>query len=147
VEIRLATPLDAPAEIIWESVQKSASLRYVVSPLIGFRADFPKRWRDGDEVVRIERLMFFRILPGWSHEIRFARFDDERRELFTNERGGPIKTWNHLIKIEPLSETRCRYTDEVEVTAGMLTPFVWLYGQLYYRYRQMRWRTLARILY
>lgn len=48
--------------------------------------------------------------------------------------------------MEPLSETTCHYTDEVEIRAGRLTPLVWLFGHLFFRYRQMRWRTLAPVL-
>lgn len=55
--------------------------------------------------------MLFGVVPLWGHEIRIVRFDDERREALTNERGGPIKKWEHSIKMEALSESSCRYTD------------------------------------
>ena len=66
--------------------------------------------------------------------------------MLTNERGGPVRMWNHRIKVEPLSERRCLYTDELELRAGVLTAFVWLIAHLFYRYRQMRWRNLAQVL-
>jgi len=36
----------------------------------------------------------------------------------------------------------CSYTDEVEIEAGVFTPLVWLYANLLYRYRQLRWKVL-----
>jgi len=41
---------------------------------------------------------------------------------------------------------RSHYTDEIDIGAGALTPFVWAYAHLLYRYRQWRWRRLARTL-
>ena len=88
------------------------------------------------------------MLPAWSHEIHVVRVAEAEREIFTNERGGPGRSWNHRIEITPVAGDagRCRYSDEIEVRAGALTPLVWLYAQLFYRYRQRRWRRLARSL-
>ncbi|NBB24765.1 DUF3703 domain-containing protein [Porphyrobacter sp. SLTP] len=35
------------------------------------------------------------------------------------------------------------YSDEVEVSAGALTPFIWAFAQIFYWHRQRRWRGLA----
>lgn len=32
----------------------------------------------------------------------------------------------------------------VEIRAGVLTPLVWLFAQVFFRYRQMRWRSLLK---
>lgn len=60
------------------------------------------------------------------------------------EGSGFISTWNHIIRIEAGKGACCRYTDEIEIRDGLLTPAVWLYAHLFYRYHQMRWRGLAR---
>ncbi len=98
------------------------AFRYVARPLLCLEADPPRRWPGRGEVVRVERLLLLCVVPAWSHELRFVRLDDEEREMLTNERGGPIRKWNHRIRVEPLSERLCQYTDEVEVHAGVLTP-------------------------
>lgn len=41
---------------------------------------------------------------------------------------------------------RCRYTDEFEVRAGRFTPLAAAIIRAFFRYRQMRWRRLARRL-
>ena len=56
-----------------------------------------------------------------------------------------MRNWNHLIRIEP-EGAGSRYTDEIEIGAGPLTPLISLYAKLFYRYRQRRWRKLARTL-
>ena len=70
--------------------------------------------------------------------------DDQARELYSNEMGGAIRVWNHLIKIEPESDATCRYTDQIDIRAGWMTLGVWLYAHVFYRYRQSRWKRLIR---
>lgn len=73
-----------------------------------------------------------------------VRLDDQARELYSNEMGGMIRVWNHLIKIEHESHGRCSYTDQIDIHAGWMTFGVWLYAHLFYRYRQYRWKRLIR---
>jgi hypothetical protein len=146
MRIEISTPLEAPADLIWRLLRKSQSLRYVAKPLLCFKGDLPERWPAPGGVVRVEKMLFFCVIPAWSNELRMTRFDEDEYEILTYERGGPVRVWNHRIKVEPLLERRCLYTDEVEVKAGALTPFIWLFAHLFYRYRQMRWRSLAQVL-
>ena len=146
MKISVSTELDAPADRVWAQLKKPETLAYVTRGVLGFRplGEIPDEFEEG-WVVRV-RLFFFHVVPAWKHEIRIVRLDDGARELYTNERGGPVRKWNHLLRVEPLSESRSRYTDEIETSAGPLTATVWLYAQLFYRYRQLRWRRLARSL-
>jgi carbon monoxide dehydrogenase subunit G len=146
VIVRVSTELDIPAELAWQTVKKPETFRYVVRGVLGVRQldDVPDDWGEG-LTVRV-RLLFFHVIPAWKHEIRIVRLDPAAREIHTSEHGGPVRTWNHRIKIEPESERTCRYTDEIEIRAGPLTPSVWLFAQLIFLYRQRRWRKLARNL-
>lgn len=143
MKLSLSTQLDAPADTIWETLQKTESLRYVTRPLLGFKTDLPKYWRDA-VAFRIKHLTLLNVIPLRGYEIQIITFDDQKREALTNERGGPATTWRHRIRVKPISETRSRYTDEVEIHAGRLTPLVWAFAHLFYR--QARWRALARLL-
>jgi hypothetical protein len=146
VIVRVSTDLDISADLAWETVKKPETFLYVVRGVMGVRQldDVPEDWGEG-LAVRV-RLFFFHVIPAWKHEIRIVRIDEAAREIYTNERGGPVRHWNHLIKIEPGSAERCRYTDEIEIRAGPLTPLVGLFSHGFYRYRQHRWRKLARRL-
>jgi len=46
------------------------------------------------------------------------------------------------MRVEALSGNRSRYTDHVDISAGLLTPGVWLFASLFYRARQQRWKRL-----
>ncbi len=139
MRIKRTSELEALADAVWSALRKTGTLRYVARPLLCFEEDLPRRWPAQGGVIRVERMLLLCVVPAWSHELRFVRLDDEEHEMLTSEGGGLIRVWNHRIRVEPLSERLCRYTDEVEVHAGVLTTLVRCFAQLFYRYRQMRW--------
>src|SRR5918997_3591993 len=104
MRIEISTPLEAPARRIWQTLQNTESLRYVAKPLLCFRGNLPRRWPGRGGVVRVERMMLLCVVPAWSHELRIVHFDEEESELATNAHGGPVREWNHRIKVQPLSE-------------------------------------------
>ena len=141
--VQISAQLPISADKAWEKVKESRTLLFVTRGLLGFSGEnFPVEWKTGETVKT--RLLLFNFIPAWNHEISFVRIDDERRELYTNEKGGLISVWNHLIKIDEKPANSCLYTDRIEIEAGLLTPIVWFFAQLFYRYRQMRWQVLAR---
>ena len=144
---KISTRLDTSTDRAWDAVKKSATLLHVTRGFLGFAGarGFPEEWREGDAVRT--RLVFFHLIPAWwTHQLRVVRLDDQNREIYTNEGGGSVPVWNHRITIAAVSEASCRYADEIEIRAGFLTPLVWLYAHIFYRYRQTRWRRLARSL-
>lgn len=142
--VTVATDLPISAERACELAQKPATLLYVLWPWMDLvpTAPLPETIAQGEEVV--VQLRFFGILPAWRHTVLVERLAP--REIVSREHGGPITAWNHRLSFESTSPTSCRYTDAVEVRAGLATPLVALYAHLIYRYRQMRWRSLARVL-
>ncbi len=127
LRIELTTELEAPANAVWSALRKTETFRYVATPLLCLEADLPPRWPDSGGAIRVGRLRLLCAVPAWSHEMWFVHLDGEGYEMLTSERGGPIREWNHRIRVEPLSERICRYTDEVGVRAGVLTPLVWFF--------------------
>ncbi|HSK99533.1 MAG TPA: SRPBCC family protein [Rubrobacteraceae bacterium] len=144
---RISTQLDAPPDAVWTALKKKATFLHVTRGAIRFPGSegWPEEFREGQRVSA--RMEFFGMIPApWTHELHLVSVDDERRELFSSEGGGPLETWNHRIRVEPLPDGRTLYTDEIEIRAGALTLPVWIYAHLFYRYRQARWRGLARLL-
>ncbi len=138
----IKTTFHCSADIAWDLLKKRDTFLYITRGFLGFSG--AEKWPKGfytDLVIRT-RLIFFHILPTWKHVLRIIRIDAPKYELFSNESGGPVKKWNHLIRIEPDTENRCRYLDQIEINAGILTPFVWGYAHIFYRYRQYRWKRL-----
>lgn len=143
---RISTELGAPVEAVWALVKRKETLLYVTRGVMGLpdAGAWPEEWREGVEVAG--RVRLFHVLPGWEHSMRAVSLDEQRRELRTQERGGFVKRWDHLLKAEALPGGRTRYTDEITIEAGALTPVVWAFANAFYRYRQARWRVMARLL-
>ena len=141
--VRVSTNLNTPTDKAWGAVKRPATLVRVARGMLGFAGSdsFPEEWREGHALKT--RLLFFHLIPSWRHNLRVVKIDEEKREIVSNESGGPVRRWNHLIRVEPTRDGRSRYTDEIDIDAGLLTPFVWGFASVFYRYRQMRWRRLA----
>lgn len=146
MRVSLSTILPISAEAAWDLVQTTASLEHVSAPLLNFvpiepRA-FPAVWSERAYHVRV--LLFGAIPMGeqWIDVSRLATGPDGFK-LRDNGRGSLARRWDHLISIAPLGPGTCRYTDRVDIAAGVLTPMIWAFAQLLYRHRQRRWRALA----
>jgi hypothetical protein len=148
--VRVSTLLDCPPSKAWQEVQTSKLLDYVVSPLVKFipvqPSQFPLVWMDGKYLVR---LMLLGVIPFGRHWIVISRptpmggSENQINELLDDGYGDIISKWQHLISIQATSDGRTRYTDTIEIAAGVLTLGVWLYANLFYRHRQRRWRKLV----
>lgn len=138
----IKTELNNHAKSAWLLVKQSETLIYICKGLLSFKAQehFPMIWKEG-EVIHA-KLRFFGVIPAWKHSIEFKKISDQSMTMLTQERGGFVKHWNHEIKFENKNNTTCIYTDTVEIQAGFFTPFVWLFANILYRYRQQRWKKL-----
>ena len=144
MKAKISSIFNTPADRAWSAIKESKTLLFVIKGFLGFKgADtFPEKWIEGQ--TEITRILFFGIIPGWKHKLHFAEISDVKREQFTEEGGGLISQWNHLIKVEPINSSQCRYTDEIDIKAGIFTPLVCFYARVFYRYRQLRWRKLIK---
>ena len=144
--ITVQTTLDAPAEAIWSTVQRPEAFAHVAGTMLRYPAAERHRgpWRVGDKTVGW--LLLFRVLPFSRHTIEVADIDHDAMTLQTEERGGVVHTWRHHIAVESVSGDRCRYTDRIDIEAGVLTSVVAAFARVFYRYRQRRWAKLAVLL-
>jgi hypothetical protein len=105
-------------------------------------AELPATWADGDYEVQ---MLLFGWLPAGRQLIRILHSTDGRAWVLRDDGKGQLaKTWDHTIRVEPDASGGTKYTDVVEVRAGVLTPFVWMFASVFYRHRQRRWRLLVR---
>lgn len=146
MRVRLSTILDVPAERAWAAARQPRLLDHVAHPLQVFEPIeppvMPDTWTDGRYLVRPR---MFGVVPMGTQWIVISTLErgPDRYCLRDDGHGSLVSRWDHLITIEPITAGRCRYTDEVEVRAGPLTPFVWAFAHLFYRHRQRRWRALV----
>ncbi len=110
----------------------------VFKPIDGIT--LPEKWESGQEYALT--ISFFGILPLGKHTIKIINIDEEQLEILTNESGTLTKVWDHLIKIEVLNNKNIKYTDSVEIKAGILTLFVWLFAYVFYGHRQKKWKEI-----
>jgi hypothetical protein len=142
--VRVSTELPLAAEHARRLASKPALLSYVLWPWLKMTPSgpLPETVAEGSEITA--RIRFLFVLPGWTHTLHVERLRE--REISSREHGGPVRAWNHTLTFEPTAGHACRYTDTVEIDAGPLTPLVALFAALIYRYRQARWRALAKVL-
>ena len=140
----ITSVFNTDAETAWKNVQLSKTMFYICDGLLAFkRHNLPEKFTIDSEAQC--DIQFFNKLPGWKHYWKISDINYEGMVIDSEEHGGLVKRWHHIIRINPLSSTQCSYTDEIEIKAGLLTPFVWLWAKLFYRYRQWRWKKLIRL--
>lgn len=141
---RLQTPLPCSVEAAWDAVQRRTLLEHVTHPLLKIMplglGGLPDRFQEGSYELKLYGFGF--LLLG-HHTIRVVTLDPLRHELYTAESGTLIKTWNHRITLREGANGRVIYQDALELEAQRLTPVLWVFAGLFYRYRQARWRALA----
>jgi hypothetical protein len=147
MRVFVQSTLPCDAELGWDRVQTSALLREICRPLIRLAPacgddELPARWAD-QLTVRL-RTYLFGVIPLGTRTLLFEYVDPLRREIQTREHDPLVRRWDHRIRFEPLAPGSSRYTDDVEVEAGVLTPLVWAFAQWFYRHRQRRWKRVAR---
>ena len=62
----------------------------------------------------------------------------------TQETSNLVKVWNHTIRIKAIGEEKTKYTDKVEIHAGFRTFLVWGFANIFYSYRQRRWKKIIK---
>ena len=143
----LKTFLPCSANAAWAAVQRRTLLEYVTHPLLKFMPleleALSERFREGLYELKLYLLGF---LPLGRHTIRVVSVDPSRYELITEESGTLVKIWNHRLTLRTDARGRTLYSDALSLDAGRLTPVLWAFAQTFYRYRQLRWRGLARTL-
>lgn len=148
--VDLTTDLAAPKASVTAALRRVHTLRTLTRGMLAIDpADsahpLPALWPvDGTPVML--RIRPFHLPVGWRHTIRVVEADLARGVLRTEESGGAVRRWDHTIEVSSLDAGRTRYRDLVEMEAGVLTPVIAVWAQVFYRVRQRRWRALARRL-
>ncbi|MGH2958218.1 MAG: hypothetical protein ACRDKE_01320, partial [Solirubrobacterales bacterium] len=91
------------------------------------------------------RLWYFKAIPTWTHKLKIidgGELENGSFEIYTNEASGPVRVWNHRLTFEPTNSATCRYTDQIEIPAGIEGFGTKLFVMAFFRYRQRRWLKL-----
>lgn len=121
-------------------------MEFVSSPILRFKpqneGDLAGEWQLNKPYVL--QLYLLKFIPLGEHRITLIKIDKDANRITSQENGKLATVWNHLIAFRETEPGKVHYTDEIEIQAGWLTPAVWLFAYLFYRYRQWRWKKLLR---
>lgn len=150
MRIDLETLLSCDVETAWAHLRTTQLLHYVARPFLRFDPveppALPAEWQPGRFRVALRLLG---ALPLGTQWIGVEIPPEERtpegsiHRLRDDGSSALASTWDHRITLRPEPGAGCRYRDEVEIRAGLATPLIWSFAQLFFRHRQRRWRRLV----
>lgn len=141
--VRVSSHLPAPVEQVWELLLRKDTLLTITRGVVSYAdsEQWPERLFNCGTALTMQ-VRLFGCGPASPHKVRVVRVDEAEREIETEEHGGLVSAWNHRMHVEAVSTVESRYTDTIELRAGLLTPVAWSFACLFYWYRQRQWRNL-----
>jgi hypothetical protein len=140
--VTVASKFPASIDEIWEQLQKLATLQYIASPYANFCpvGNTELTWKEGG-FFEFD-LKLFSFIPMGIHTIKILQFDKSALSIYTIESNKHVPVWNHRISLNRISDELTHYVDEVEISAGWKTPFVFIWSKAFYKHRQKKWLRL-----
>ena len=119
--VYLETELPTDADRVWNAMQYAGTFLYLCRGLFGIPALSGRT-----EPLRVGEagtawLWGLHLIPLYRHTIHVVEVDADNRTVRTNESGGILRTWNHTLHVEPIGRGRCRYSDSIDIDAGMFS--------------------------
>jgi hypothetical protein len=146
MRVKIETIFEADLDTVWKNLMLPATLEFIAHPIVKFETIEPKYFPKIWEIGRYQTVLkIFDLIPFGQHFIVIEipeTNNSTAKTLIDNGYGKIISRWYHIINIKKINETRTHYTDDVEVKAGILTPFIWLFAYTFYSWRQYRWKKL-----
>ena len=147
MRVHVASRFPCSPDRFWTALVRTDVLAEISAPLIAFEAveppDVIERWIDR-LLVRVKTSLFGR-LPLGVRTIEIVEVDASRGVVRTRERDALVRRWDHEMHVAR-NGAGTRFTDSVEIDAGLATPLVWLFATQLYKHRHRRWRSVVRRL-
>jgi hypothetical protein len=143
ITIKVQTTLDTDAVRVWEAMKHPASFLYVCRGLFAWPALVGRTAPIRPGEAGQGWLFLFHVVPLYRRTIEVVSVDETTMTIRSYEHGGALRRWDHTLHVEPAEDSRCRYSDTVEIDAGALTALVAFTARWSYRYRQRRWHRLV----
>ena len=143
--------LDAPPDAVWNALRSPAVLAEVAHPFFSFEPlaprGLPRVWTEGRHPV-LARVLWSTLPAGEQViDIRYRTRGDVR---IIEDAGGPvagplaiITQWRHRMAVSPAADGRTLYRDRLDISAGPLTPLVWIGAWAFWQWRGWQLARLA----
>lgn len=152
MRVQLRLELDAPPDAVWAALRSPAVLAEVAHPFLSFEPAgpraFPAEWTEGEHPVRARAL--WGIIPA-GEQLIDIRYRERGAVRIIEDAGGPVSGplavithWRHRMAVAPAAEGRTLYRDRLDISAGLLTPLVWIGTWAFWQWRGYQLTRLAR---
>lgn len=150
MRVQLRLELDSAPDRVWDALRSPRSLAAVYAPLLELvplePAVFPERWPEGEARVALSTLLGIVPLGQQRIVISYAERGGTRiLEDSGRPETGPLSVvtrWRHRMAVVPLPGGRSLYLDRLDVSAGLLTPVVWIGMWAMWQWRGVRMRRI-----
>ena len=157
MRVLLKLELDCGVDAAWHAIRSPRVMRQVAAPLLGFWSlepdGFPETWPPGEHPVEVSAGTILTvgeqvITISYPRQTLLRRRDAVR---MVRDRGratsGPLTAvtrWEHTMAVSPAGGGRTLYRDQLSFSAGILTPLLWPVYWVFWQWRGIRLRRLAR---
>ena len=145
MKVHVESVLDCSAPKVWNELLNSSSFVYIIKPLVYAKpccpAQYPDRLYEG--LTLIIRPFLFSFVPMSKKTINIETVDHDSFFMQTREFDSLVDVWDHEIRVRKTTNGQTKYSDTIEIKAGIFTPLVCLFAKWFYRHRQNRWKKLA----
>ena len=151
MKVSLSTAIALPPETVWAEIQTAPLLIHIAWPMVRFTPVGEEPLENFEPGGRYSvKLHLFGCIPFGTQWIVTSVHEPNAgnwpKRLRDNGHSELISKWDHWITIAPHVDGGTHYSDEVDISAGIMTPFIWGFAQFFYWHRQRRWRGLGRTL-
>lgn len=146
MRVHLETRLAAPCSQVADQLRRPALLHHLSGPLLRFTpvapAVLPAAWAPGQYEIGVR---LFGLIDIGSQTIGIEAIEAPPGEFRLRDNGHSkrVRRWDHRIAARPGADGMTRYSDTIDIAAGLATPLVWGFAALLFRHRQNRLRALA----
>ncbi|MDR0684802.1 MAG: hypothetical protein LBF83_06710 [Spirochaetaceae bacterium] len=147
IKIIICSELNNSINKIWDKILNIETLIKICKPMATFKITTKEKfikWKLNTEYVF--KLFIYGFVPFGTHKIILETIDNEENIIKSKEHNNVVKIWNHKITMEKEGELITNYTDEVEIYAGIFTLIIAIWGIIFYKHRQKKWKAIAKTL-
>jgi hypothetical protein len=151
MRVQLKLELDAHPDAVWAALRSPAVLAEVARPFFSFEPmsprGLPKTWTEGEHPVFARAL--FDLVPAGEQVIDIA-YRERGAVRIIEDGGGPVSGllavvthWRHRMAVSAADDGRTLYRDRLDISAGLLTPLVWIGAWAFWQWRGFQLTRLA----